>query len=132
PLTADEIRRRLAQFAWWADVWLTRAPTFAEKAELFPGVLFVVGVDTALRLVQPRYYGDSEARMMAALERIRASGCRFLVAGRVDAGGQFAELDQVAIPEAHRGMFAPIPEAEFRADLSSTQMRNIAASDLVR
>lgn len=128
-LAADEIRRRLAQFAWRADVWLTRAPTFAEKAELFPGVVFVVGADTALRLVHPRYYGDSEARMSAALDGIRARGCRFLVAGRVDATGQFAELDQLAIPAAHRDLFTPIPEAEFRADLSSTQLRNVADAD---
>src|SRR5207249_454119 len=38
PLTAEEIRRRAAQFAWRGNLWLTRAPTFAEKAELFPGV----------------------------------------------------------------------------------------------
>ncbi|OAI47992.1 hypothetical protein AYO44_08020, partial [Planctomycetaceae bacterium SCGC AG-212-F19] len=50
PLTAEEIRQRLRQFAWQAPVWLTRAPTFAEKAALFPGVLFVVGADTAARI----------------------------------------------------------------------------------
>ena len=51
--------------------------TFAEKAQLFPGVVFVVGVDTAERIVQPRFYGDSEERMLQALEQIRQSGCRF-------------------------------------------------------
>jgi hypothetical protein len=125
-LGADEIRRRLAQFAWRADVWLTRAPTFAEKAELFPGAIFVVGADTALRLVHPKYYGDSEPGLMAALAGIRASGCRFLVAGRVDDSNRFMELDQLAIPPDYCDLFTPIPARVFRADLSSTLMRQAA------
>src|SRR5262249_9137181 len=47
PLAVEEVRRRLAQFAWQAPVWLSRAPTFVEKAEVFPGAVFVVGADTA-------------------------------------------------------------------------------------
>jgi hypothetical protein len=123
PLVAEEIRRRLAQFAWRADAWLTRAPTFAEKAELFPGTVFVLGADTALRLVHPRYYGGSEEAMKGALEGIRRRGCRFLVAGRADESGQFVELDRLAIPAEHRDLFAPIPASECRVDLSSTILR---------
>src|SRR4051794_36184671 len=52
-LTREEIRRRVTQFAWRASVWLTHAPRFLEKAELFPGISFVVGADTALRIVLP-------------------------------------------------------------------------------
>jgi len=126
PLGADEIRRRLAAFEGRAEVWLTRAPTFAEKAELFPGVTFVIGSDTALRLVQTRYYGESKERMTAALESIRARSCRFLVAGRVDTEGRFVQLDQVEIPADYRDLFTPIPESEFRADLSSTNLRTVA------
>ena len=62
-LAPEEVRRRLAQFAWRAAVWLTRAPTYTEKAELFPGCVFVVGADTAARIVQPRFYQDSEEQM---------------------------------------------------------------------
>jgi hypothetical protein len=123
PLAADEILRRLGQFVGRADIWLTRAPTFAEKAAVFPGVVFVIGADTALRLFQPRYYGDSETHLTVALDGIRARGCRFLVAGRMDQSGQFVELDQLAIPEAYRDLFTPIPEAEFHVDMSSTGLR---------
>src|SRR5262249_35492969 len=42
PLSPAEVRRRLAQFAWHGPVWVTRTPTFAEKARLFPGAAFVV------------------------------------------------------------------------------------------
>src|SRR5262249_13393545 len=45
PLPAAEIRRRLQQFTWRIPVWVTRAPLFGDKASLFPGVVFVVGVD---------------------------------------------------------------------------------------
>jgi hypothetical protein len=125
-LTAEEVRQRIAQFTWRAPLWLTRAPTFVEKSALFPGVCFVVGVDTAIRLVQPRYYQDSEERMIESLEAIRARGCRFLVAGRLDASGRFAALEDVAIPEQFREMFTPIPETAFRVDLSSTWLRQCA------
>jgi hypothetical protein len=125
-LAADEIRHRLVPFEGRAEVWLTRAPTFAEKSELFPGVTFVIGSDTALRLIQTRFYSGSEERMMAALENIRARSCRFLVAGRVDSEGRFVQLDQVNIPATFRDLFTPIPESEFRADLSSTNLRAAA------
>ena len=36
-LEEPEIHQRTAQFAWQARVVLTRAATFREKAELFPG-----------------------------------------------------------------------------------------------
>jgi hypothetical protein len=127
PPSAEEIRRRIAQFEGRVDLWLTRAPTFAEKAALFPGTTFVIGSDTAIRLVQPRYYDDSEERMLAALDIIRTRGCRFLVAGRVSSDGKFMHLDQINIPASHRALFTPIAESDFRADLSSTILRAGAA-----
>jgi len=120
PLEGEEVRRRLAQFNWRAPVWLTRAPTFVEKARLFPGAAFVVGADTASRVVEPRFYDDQVERMDLALNEFRDRGCRFLVAGRLDASGRFIGLDQLAIPERHRGLFTPL---SFRCDISSTQLR---------
>lgn len=123
PLAAEEIRRRAAQFIGRASLWLTRAPTFVEKSALFPGVCFVLGADTALRLVQPRYYQDSEQLMTKALETMRTRGCRFLVAGRADESGRFVELQHVAIREPFCDLFTAIPETACRVDLSSTQLR---------
>src|SRR5436305_1581127 len=54
-LHADEVRRRARQFAGRFPAWLTRAALFTEKAALFPGATFVVGADTATRLLDPRY-----------------------------------------------------------------------------
>jgi hypothetical protein len=122
PLTVAEIRRRVDQFTWQAPLWLTRSPTFLEKAHLFPGAVFVVGLDTAERIVAPRYYGHSEAQMLHALQEIGAAGCRFLVAGRAEAHA-FRTLEELAMPEACRTLFQSIPATAFRFDLSSTRLR---------
>jgi hypothetical protein len=124
-LMAPEIRRRLAPFNWQASVWLTHAPLFVQKAECFPGVTFVVGADTALRIVSPRYYDGDEAKMLAALGRLRQLGCHFLVACRADARGQCLTGSDLPIPAAFRDCFADIPPEQFRWDLSSTQLRTL-------
>ena len=123
PLTVEEIRRRLHQFQWRSGVWLTRAPRFAEKSSLFPGSIFVVGADTAARILSARYYEEADTGLARALEQIRAQGCRFLVAGRVCEGQTFVGLTQLAIPEAFADLFAAIPENLFRRDISSTELR---------
>ena len=79
------VRGRVAQFAWKAPVELTSAPTFLEKSRLFPRATFVIGVDTAERLVAPRYYGHDEDRMHSALETMGGAGNAFLVAVRAAA-----------------------------------------------
>lgn len=129
-IPAEEVRRRLAQFAWKAPLWLTRAPTFTAKAELFPGAVFVVGADTAERIVQTRFYGGSEGDLDRAMKELRNRGCRFLVACRLNAHGNCIDLDNLDIPSAYRDLFAPIPASRFRVDLSSTQLRSSFAFPL--
>lgn len=97
PLDFLTIEARCRQFAD-RPVVLTREPTFVLKSRLFPNTTFVVGVDTAERIVQPRYYG-SESAMLAALAEIRTHGCRFLVAGRSE-GDSFRTLSQLNLPSS--------------------------------
>jgi hypothetical protein len=123
PLTVAEIRRRLDQFAGLATVVLTRAPRFIEKARLFHSPSFVIGWDTAVRLVDPRYYGDSDEQMTAALEEMRAAAVRFVVAGRTHEG-DFQTLEHADLPAEFASMFQGIPEGLFRADVSSTELRS--------
>jgi len=123
PLTPAEIRRRLDLLAGRAPVELTRAPTFLEKSRVFPNVTFVVGADTAERLVAARYYDNSEAQMHAALEEMAARGARFLVAARRAATGRLHSLADAAIPAQFAGLFTQIPESRFRVDISSTELR---------
>ena len=123
PLSGDAVRRRLAQFAWKAPVELTRAPTFLEKSRLFPKTTFVVGADTAERLVAPKYYGDDESRMHVAFDEIGNSGARFLVAVRVDATGRLRALSDIAVPRRYAELFTEIPAHRFRLDTSSSEIR---------
>jgi hypothetical protein len=102
-------------------VWLTREPTFVGKAGHFPGATFVVGADTAARIVQPRYYPDH--KMSEALAFFRGQGCRFLVAGRSDDSGKFVRLDDLGIGPDLRDLFEAIPQDAFHVDLSSTHLR---------
>lgn len=118
----SEAEQRLVQFKGLAPVLLTRAPLFNQKAQLFPHSVFVIGVDTAARLIQPRFYEDSYDNMLAALDEIRTAGCRFLVAGRLH-GEQFLTVNDLSLPAGYRELFSEIPEQEFRADISSTEIR---------
>jgi hypothetical protein len=122
PLTPAEIADRLEQFPPHQPVWLTRAARFAEKAEQFPQATFIVGVDTLVRITDARYYADDTAAAARATDRIAASGCRFLVFGRVSATG-FLTLSDVTLPGTLAAICREVPESRFRADVSSTQVR---------
>jgi hypothetical protein len=113
----------MRQFAWRASVWVTRAPTFAAKAYLLPGTVFAVGADTALRILNPRYYEQGETGLASAMALLRQRGCRFLVGCRVDAGGNCIGLEELSVPAEYVDLFAAIPQNDFRLDISSTALR---------
>ena len=123
PLSPEDAAACLARFTDTETVWLTLAPTFPEKARIFPGTTFVVGVDTIVRIAAPRYYGGPQGRD-AALDALR--GCRFLVFGRHTGAAGFKTLDSVPLPGALLALCDGIPEADFRADISSTELRRRA------
>jgi hypothetical protein len=123
PLTGETVKFRISQFAGKRPLELTRAPTFLEKSRLFPGATFVIGADTAERLVARRYYGDDDGRMHLALEEIANAGCSFLVAVRIDTAGRVRTLKDIAVPGRFAGLFSEIPEHRFRFDTSSTEIR---------
>ena len=148
PLPRAEVERRAQQLAPGdAPLVLTDAPLFVDKARLMPGTVFVVGVDTAARIVMPKYYGDgSEDAMRAVLREILDAGCSFLVAGRV-MDGAFVDASAVKAPAGmegaspvcgfdgcasaltrrHTGLFRALPA--FRRDISSTELRAKAAAE---
>jgi hypothetical protein len=51
-----EAHRRAAQFAGRAPLLLTRVARFDEKAALLPDTVFVLGADTAARVLEARFY----------------------------------------------------------------------------
>lgn len=123
PLDIVEVERRLLQLKGRFCAVLTCAPTFAEKAALFPGAWFAMGYDTAIRLLSPGYHAD----ISAMLARFQALETRFAVAGRLHNGG-FQGLEDMEIPTGFEELFIPIPESLFREDVSSTELRNRVGS----
>lgn len=124
PLTPAEVEARLASFpAASPDLWLTRAPTFVAKARLFPGTVFVVGADTAERIIAPRYYDPLRGGLTAALEELRSRQCRFLVAARQLGSGDCQQLSDLSIPAAFADLFHGIAREEFFLPISSTELR---------
>jgi hypothetical protein len=122
PISLTEAEQRASQFRDVGTALLTRTPLFSQKAKLFPGSVFVIGTDTAKRLVQPRFYDDDPGKMDASLKLIQHSGCRFLVAGRQELD-TFVTLADLDIPPQHQCLFEAIPEKTFRNDISSTAIR---------
>ena len=122
-LQREEVERRVTQFAGIAPVWLTRAATFGRKAELFPGVAFVLGWDTAIRIIDPKYYGGKNARD-AALRKLLELECRFIVGGRLDAIGAFRIWDGGALVNEFAELFVSLTEPDFRVDVSSSELRS--------
>ena len=121
-LPREEVERRVRQFADVGPVWLTRAATFEAKADLFPGAAFVLGWDTAVRVIDPKYYGGAEGRD-AALRKLLARGCRLVVGGRADPTGKFCVWDGGELAGEFAPLFVSLAEVDFRADVSSTQIR---------
>jgi len=122
PIDYTEMKERIDQFGSGRVVWLTRAPTFVEKARLLPGTTFIVGTDTLRRIANPRYYGGDPAACRAALLKIAARGCRFLVFGR-NMGPGFVGLHQLDLPDPLRSLCQEVGEDVFREDVSSTEIR---------
>jgi hypothetical protein len=119
-IRAVEAWARAAQAYGERGLILTHDPLFSVKAERMPGVVFVLGVDTARRVLEPRFYPGPEG-LDRAMARIRAAGSRFLVAGRSGPDG-FRTLGDLAVPDAYADLFEPLPA--FRVDLSSTELRS--------
>lgn len=122
PLERGELQRRLQRIRGRFAVCLTREPTFYGKSRHFCAPHFAIGYDTAVRLLDGKYYPDGKDGMLNSLGEMLARGCRFWVAGR-QVEGIYRTLDDVVVPSALCGLFIAIKEDQFRLDISSTEMR---------
>jgi len=119
----EEILRRASAIRD-IPVALTHAPRFVQKAELFPKTTFVLGYDTAERLIA--YEKPGEWELFQTLE------ASFLVAGRFFQGlknvdetpsSRFQCLENLKLPDGFESLFGVVPEEKFREDISSTELR---------
>lgn len=115
-----DLAARTAQFSEH-QLLLTRLPTFIEKARAFPAASFLVGIDTLVRIGMPRYY-QSEAAMHAAFAEFAELDTRFIVYGR-QVDDHFKTIANSNLPDTLRALCLKVPEADFRVDLSSSELR---------
>ena len=116
-LTMEERRADLGQH----ELVYTNAPTFEEKSTIFPGAIFIVGADTAMRIADPDYYGGEAARD-AALVAIARRGNRFLVFCR-ETNKDVQSLHNLSLPPALSALCTEVPEEDFRVNINSTDLR---------
>jgi len=151
PLDPMEVLRRVDLFASlslssidmpkdWAII-LTNAPLFTQKTDILNSLIvsdearnelrggrrrmsFVIGTDTMVRIINPKYYGDIREDMISALLRMKERGVHFIVGGRVESSIFVNGEEQVmSLPMEIQEMFTLLTEDEFRLDISSTELR---------
>ncbi len=80
-----------------------QAPLYPDKAKIFHNSTFVLGYDTAVRLVMPKYYGGHDG-MLLQLAGMSHLGCHVVVAGRIATDDQgessFMTFEDVEVPDA--------------------------------
>jgi hypothetical protein len=114
---------RLEKFQNEEKIIITKSSKFSEKAFLFPNSYFVVGYDTALRILDESYLEINQS-LDDLFETIAKKGCKFIVAGRTDVTSpKFDNLNLNHIHDKYRKLFQIIEEKKFRADVSSTEKR---------
>lgn len=134
----------------WGIV-LTRAPLFEEKLTILsskvlnrlegpgdsPRINFVIGTDTLVRILNPKYYPDkSKANMIESLLELKRSGAGFIVGGRLEqsppqtnddssSSARFVsgQEELLGLPDEVASVFTIMEESEFRVDLSSSEIR---------
>ncbi|CAI5736450.1 unnamed protein product [Peronospora destructor] len=139
-IESSTVSTRVGQFSHGdilgLDAWpvlVTNATLFGQKAELLPGCTFIIGADTAARIVDKKYYDMDEHKMVLALDHIARHECSFVVAGRYDnkVENRFITAEEVlekCVPPVLRYLFVPLPESAFRNDISSTTIRRQMAT----
>jgi hypothetical protein len=97
-------------------VWLTQAPTFKDKTEIFFDRTFVCGYDTAVRICDPKYAGPIEQ----LIPQFNMTKTKFFVFGRT-IKGEYHVSD--ALPTEFLTVAAIIDTPRIHTGASSTELR---------
>jgi len=132
-------------------ILLTSAPLFIDKVRLLREYLapsagtydntslrrrlmtFVIGTDTMVRIINPKYYDNNVDKMLKAVREMGDLGAHFVVGGRLEQSKNNDKSSEkifvtgkeelVDLPEDVRDMFTIIKEEDFRIDISSSEIR---------
>jgi len=122
PLDYREMENRMANLDEHGNLIFTCAATFIEKAAIFPGATFIVGVDTIKRIASIAYYQNNRQSRDHAMLEMAKLNIRFIVFGRSE-DGRFHALNDVDLPTELAEICIQVPESSFREDISSTMLR---------
>lgn len=121
PLDYLSLEYRLQQFDQ-APLLLTTAATFLEKAKILGATTFIVGADTAERILQERFYQGLATQRDQAIEELIDRKCRFLVAPR-QIDNRLMTQARFEVPSRYKELFEFWSEEDFRKDISSSELR---------
>lgn len=83
PIDEQVIVRRAEQFEKAGlNFLLTSQPFFYRKALMLPDQHFVLGYDTFVRLLDIKYYENSQEKLLEILRSLQDIGTRFAIGGR--------------------------------------------------
>ncbi len=114
PINQLEIKNRIKNFSDDEPVIVSGLGTFAEKSKMFPNKYFVIGIDTAKRIMSPKFYNND-------IDVFIKNKTKFLVFGRSN-NGVFETIDD-SFPKEFRDLCLVVSEEVFRMDISSTEIR---------
>tara|TARA_B000000609_G_C24157834_1_gene341671 strand:+ start:907 stop:1494 length:588 start_codon:yes stop_codon:yes gene_type:complete len=116
----NDLMDRINQFKSLGKLVVTNSEKFEEKSKIFKESIFVIGYDTALRLVDNKYYNDDFRRSLKIIEK---NNCSFLVSGRF-INKKYKKPNNINF-EGYDYLFNILSEEKFRIDISSTELRRL-------
>ena len=116
----NDLMDRINQFKSLGKLVVTNSEKFEEKSKIFKESIFVVGYDTALRLVDNKYYDDDFRKSLKIIEK---NNCSFLVSGRF-INKKYKNPNNINF-EGYDYLFNILSEEKFRIDISSTELRRL-------
>jgi len=141
PLEIADLAARLEHFRVQSfPVFLTKTPRFVDKTRAYPGMSYVIGVDTLIRLLDPEYTGGSIDLLTHFLLEMTSKGTEFFVNSRTFGKAKIPpsyrlQLEETAvltytmlrgdIPYVLRQFFREIPTNVY-VSVSSSAIRKIA------
>ena len=116
----NDLMDRINQFKSLGKLVVTNSAKFEEKSKIFKESIFVIGYDTALRLVDSKYYSDDFRKSLKIIEK---NNCSFLVSGRF-INKKYNKPNNINFEE-YDYLFNILSEEKFRIDISSTELRRL-------
>jgi hypothetical protein len=123
-IDAEAMAARALQFRGrWPVLLASRLPLFVDKARAYGGFSFIIGLDTATRIFDPKYFGGVERRD-GVVRELREMGVMFYVCNR---GDDPRALGAIAADGAFGDLYVPV---QMLVPISSSDLRAAAQTSL--